>query len=494
MIAAMVFAAGAARCAEDAGSKLSRVPRPVLDDHADWLELYDAAWKIAFDHVKSPEPGSGLVAEFMDEAFSSWIFQWDTAFMVMFARYGNGEVPVGGSFDNFYAFQHDDGFICRQISEEDGRGRFGRDEADAINPPLFSWVEWQVYRMHGDAERVRRVLPVLVKYFDWIKQNRRRESGLYYVSNWGSGMDNSPRCPTKGWSAHDDYDYTWIDMSAQQALNALYVSRLAGAVGETGLAERFAREHAELSDLINRLMWSGKARFYYDLDEKGRFSRVKTIATFWTLIAEVTTQRHADALVKHIKNEKEFWRPHPVPTLARNNIYYANEGGYWRGSIWAPTEYMTVKGLDRFGYRDLAREIVGLHLDNMYTVLKDTGTIWENYAPEMPAPGDPSKGDFVGWSGVGPIAMLIEDIIGIDADGVDGVVRWRLRETGRNGVRGLKFGNHEVSLVADKRAAADAPARIEYEAAGPFALEVDINGKVERFELKEGRGVIEAGK
>jgi hypothetical protein len=50
----------------------------------------------------------------------------------------------------------------------------------------------------------------------------------------------------------------------------------------------------------------------------------------------------------------------------------------------------------------------------MLETWKKTGTLFENYNQEKPgAPGGSSKADFVGWSGVQPIATLIETIIGI---------------------------------------------------------------------------------
>ena len=46
-------------------------------------------------------------------------------------------------------------------------------------------------------------------------------------------------------------------------------------------------------------------------------------------------------------------------------------------------------------------------------------TIWECYSPEKPAPATRWDGenycrqDFVGWSGLGPIALMLENIIGL---------------------------------------------------------------------------------
>jgi hypothetical protein len=49
-------------------------------------------------------------------------------------------------------------------------------------------------------------------------------------------------------------------------------------------------------------------------------------------------------------------------------------------------------------------------------VFKKTGTLWEYYAPESAEPGFMARKDFVGWTGLPPIAGLIEYIFGIRSD------------------------------------------------------------------------------
>ena len=35
----------------------------------------------------------------------------------------------------------------------------------------------------------------------------------------------------------------------------------------------------------------------------------------------------------------------PLPSLARNDPDFRPDGAYWRGSVWLPTAYMTVKAV-----------------------------------------------------------------------------------------------------------------------------------------------------
>ena len=85
-------------------------------------------------------------------------------------------------------------------------------------------------------------------------------------------------------------------------------------------------------------------------------------------------------------------------------------GGYWRGSIWAPTSYMVIRGLETVGLQNMARSMALRLYDAVAEVYRDTGTFWENYAPDAFAPGDESRPDFCGWSAIFPITLWHEYI------------------------------------------------------------------------------------
>jgi len=110
----------------------------------------------------------------------------------------------------------------------------------------------------------------------------------------------------------------------------------------------------------------------------------------------VASKDQAKALVAELGDPETFKTVHRVPTLAASEPGFNPKGGYWNGAVWAPTTRMVVEGLENYGYAELAREIALNHLRHVVTVFEDTGTIWENYAPQGVAPGEPSKGDFVG--------------------------------------------------------------------------------------------------
>lgn len=452
----------------------AELPVPILPAHPEWVELYWRAWELAWQHVRASRPGSGFVRRYLDEAFSDHLFQWDTCFMVFFARYAPHLFPGVESLENFYLKQHPDGFICREL-EADGRDSFRPASRQAINPPLFAWAEWGYYRTSGDASRLSTVLPKLTAYYQWIKRHRRRPGGLYWTSPLGAGMDNSPR-----------QAYAWIDLSAQQALAALHLARMAEAIGEGKAAEEYRREYIELGEVINHLTWDDATGMYLDLDRSGRHTRVKTLASIWPLVAEIAHRDRAEAMLEHLTHPAEFWRPHVFPTLSADHPLYHSVGDYWRGGVWAPTNYAAIKGLELYGHHELARRAAENHIENMAQVLRRTGTIWENYAPEATEPGNRAKPDFVGWSGLGPIALLIENVLGLEVVAPANAVRWRIVGAEERGIKNLLLAGQRVSLRAAARPDEEAPLLIEVDAEREFVLDLDSPLGTARRKLPAG--------
>jgi glycogen debranching enzyme len=439
-----------------------QLPVPVLpSQRSGWLELYWRAWELAVQNIRHGTPANGFVESYIDAAFSENIFQWDTCFIVMFARYAWHLLPVGPSLDNFYRRQDGDGWICREYRGHNGAPMFAKGSADAINPPLFSWAEWALYQLSGDRERLARVWSHLVQYDAWLRLHQRGPEGLYWSSRLGCGMDNTPRFVAR-----------WVDMSAQQALNARCLATIAQAIGQSSdTVAAYQDEHSFLARQINRYMWDEEVGMYWDLDGKLEPWPAWTIAPFWTLIADVVPSERRERLVAHLRNPARFWRAHPFPTLSADHPAYHPDGGYWMGAVWAPTNYAVIKGLRQAGFGNLAHEATVRHLDQMLAVFHETGTLWENYAPDMPQPGKPAARDFVGWSGVGPIALLIEEFIGLEVDAAQQQVRWRLEGELPLGLRNLRLGDNVISLVAERDTEAGILVRVE--AVRPFRLEMN---------------------
>ena len=162
--------------------------------------------------------------------------------------------------------------------------------------------------------------------------------------------------------------------------------------------------------------------------------------------------------------------------------------------VWAPTNYMVQSGLCRAGHRELAHEIALTHLSHVVQVFEQTGTIWENYAPESASPGNPAKRDFVGWSGLPPIAGLFEHIFGLEPEAPAARLTWHVRLLEGHGVRRYPFGpGGLLDLECARRSSPDERPLIRATSTIPLELDVRWEGGSERMVLPGGGEVVRSG-
>jgi hypothetical protein len=503
----------------------SFLPEPFCERYRNEENCYWRAWEIAYRNVYQPKEGSGFLSNFVDAAFNQDIFMWDTAFITMFCNIAHPYIPGIRSLDNFYCKQFDDGEIPREIVRDTGedfsrwvnhekrplhsffhnhyehRGLFGSATPnyeemhvpnlgwdvknppyltlDNLNHPIMAWAELESYHHTGDADRLELVFEPLLKYYEAMCYHLYNHYGLF-VTDWAS-MDNSPR---------NQYLGSGVDISCEMVLFARNLVEMATILSkkyptgeETELQKKWSDSIKKLendiktfTDSINKMMWDQETRFYYDVTEEGDRAPVKTIAAYWSLLAGVADSEQARSLVEWLEDPDTFNRKHRVPTLAADEDGYNPKGGYWRGSVWAPTNMMVTRGLEKYGYNKLARDIALNHLESVVQVYEDTGTIWENYAPDSIAAGDANNRDFVGWSGIAPILYFLEYRIGLRGNAENNTLTWRIDPSlGKVGCNRYWFAGHTINLCAVPLS--DGTVKVDVESDGEVTLHVQCGGK-----------------
>lgn len=379
----------------------NKLPKPIWEGHDDAIKCYDYAWTVAFGNLRQPTPGTGFVSNFIDTAFNGFLFMWDSSFIVMFGKYASQIFDFQKTLDNFYSHQHKDGFICREICESINGEHFSRNDPSSTGPNIMPWSEWESYLLTGNRDRLAKVFDPLLAYHLWLKENRTWRNGTYWSTGWGCGMDNQPRLPEGCNVNFSNGHMIWLDTCIQQVLSAKIILAMAQELGrhEDALSE-LSDEVEYLSKFINEELWCGEDSYYYDMYRDGSLNHVKSIGAYWILLAGILPENRLKPFIEHLKNPAEFNRPNRVPTLSADSPLYDKTGGYWRGSVWAPTNYMVLKGLEKYGYNDLAYDIAETSLNNVVKTYNKTSTLWENYSPEEASRGSSSGGSFVGWSGL----------------------------------------------------------------------------------------------
>ena len=448
------------------------LPLPVWAGHSKEIEMYWHAWEIAVGNIRQPQEGSGFVSPYLDVAYNGNIFMWDDSFMMIFARYGYRFFPFQGTLDNFYAKQHQDGFICREI-RADGSDCFERYDPTSTGPNLLPWAELLYYKQYGDIDRLHKVFPALVAYAQWWRLNRTWQDGSYWTSGWGSGMDNLPRVPEQYNPIFSNGHLSWLDANLQQWLVESALMQIGFYIERWQEIEDFETEMKALKQYINEKMWDPETGYLYDVYADGSRATAKTIAAYWALQTDVLDKPELDRLVAHLSDTTEFARTHRVPSLSADHPKYNELGRYWQGGVWPGTNYMLIDGLWKKGYRDCARQIAANHYENVFKVWRDTGTFWEYYAPESVAPGFMARKDFVGWTGLPPIAGFIEYVLGIKSDYSENVIEWDVTKLEEHGIERYPFGPEGiVSLVAQKRSNSGQKPVINVKTNVPFTLKI----------------------
>jgi hypothetical protein len=408
---------------------------------------------------------------------------WDSAFILLFARYGSRAFDFQRTLDNLYCKQHPDGFISREIRESDGSDCFHRFDPSGTGPNVMPWTEWEHYQSFGDRKRLAAVFPVLAAFHQWMRAYRSWPGGGYWATGWACGMDNQPRIPKEYSQEWYHGKAVWADTTLQQLLSARQLKEMAKALGRREAAD-FAREERELSAFVKRRLWDRKKAFYFDELENGKLSGVKSIGAFWALLAGTVPKASLGRFVGHLENPREFKRPHRVPTLSADTPGYRADGGYWLGGVWPNTNYMVLRGLSQAGKDGLAHEIAMNHLGQVTALFEKTGTLWENQSPERTAPGKPAKPDFVGWAGLGPIAVLFEYAFGLRPEVPKKRLLWDLRLLEGHGVKGYPFAAKGVLdlACAPRRSPKERP-RITAKSNVPLTLELRWEGGKELRKL-----------
>jgi glycogen debranching enzyme len=255
----------------------------------------------------------------------------------------------------------------------------------------------------------------MVKWFSYDSDH----NGLpVWNSADAAGTDNQ-------WSragALSSFTVEGVDLASYLIRELRAMAVIATALGNKADAAAFSQHGDEVVKLINTVFWDETQGMYFDRNEKtGQRVTVKSATNFTPLYAGAATPERAKRMIQeHLLNPVEFWLTYPVASYAKTEPDYY-QGSYhecnWRGSTWAPTNYMIFQGLQAYGYHTEARELAR-RLFNM-AVLKNP-VLREYYNAES---GDGlGQTRFWGFTAL-YYGMLLESYANYDASGLDKPLR-----------------------------------------------------------------------
>jgi putative isomerase len=303
------------------------------------------------------------------------LYDWDQYFEAILQVYmGWPSVYIKNGVLIFLEHQRADGSIARSVPSN------AFHDPEHVKP-FLAQIACLVQRVYGEL--------------DWIGAEPNFSRLQAYLDYWlsamdadGDGLSEWLSAPHTGMDNQHERAGWWLDRcSAGVDLNCYLVrecrafARLARLLGRTALAETYAGQAAALAERIRARLWDETDGFFYDRNARageplfsrhagwaaalnaspGERIRVKSVAGFMPLWAGVATPEQARRMVfEHLTNPAEFWRPHPLPALARSERWYSQDwlpadlGCNWRAKTWLSTNYMVYHGLRAYGYAQVA--------------------------------------------------------------------------------------------------------------------------------------------
>lgn len=312
-----------------------------------------------------------------------------------------------GCILNYLSFTGSDGFIPIMIARDSNISELRPKDIYKENmhkPILAQHAAFLVKCDNGDAEWLRNDFQKMQYHMNnYLIHHRHRATGLFY---WQTdkmiGVDNDP-CTF----------YRPDGSSASIYLNCLMVKELeamaylSGQLGMNDAVTLYKSEREKLVNSIREHCYDERDGFFYNVDinlrevnfSQGEFyhrgmprhwecliQRIDVWSGFMALWAGVATEEQAARVVERYRDKKSFNCEAGIRTLSAQEKMYrvvaSNNPSCWLGPVWGISNYLTFRGLLKYGYTDEARELCEKTIRLFGRDIICFGAMHEYYSPD----------------------------------------------------------------------------------------------------------------
>ncbi|MEI6888570.1 MAG: MGH1-like glycoside hydrolase domain-containing protein [Bacteroidales bacterium] len=256
--------------------------------------------------------------------------------------------------------------------------------------PWFNYINLEVYKITGNRKFLQEAWVSGKKFYLYYVKNR--DSNSNGLCEWGAEgeLESVRDARVAVWDKTGrPMNFEGPDVNSMLVMEARSLSEMAKILGLTAESLQWEDLAKQRSALIEHTMWDNSSGFYYNVYKlnqgftfrKADDLKIKEIIGFLPLWAGVSSKEHASALMRSFRDPAEFRRPYGVPALTAKSDYY-NPIGYWNGPVWVQWEYLLYRGLNDYGYKKDASELVTRVLGNMVWHLKQDHVFWEFYSAD----------------------------------------------------------------------------------------------------------------
>ena len=416
----------------------------------DFVDLYERSWVWINDYWKAGTSSNGFSGNYLSYDNQKTINQFNCCISALSLSYSNMVYSPYEMIDFFYSKQEPSGAIRCNYNVETGKVVSSKTNPDGVCLPLFAYVEFFFYHKMGNKKRLKDVVPFLEKHFDWMISKFQKENGLFSVPPIACGTGNIPREKT---------EYP-VDFNCMIALNALYMSFIGDVLNDKELAFKYKRLYFAVKTRINNLMWDPEKKFYYDLDADENRIDLKMIGAYWSLLAEIPNDEKASYMIDYLKDPEVFGSDNPFPSVSMDSKCFKENVEGICGAVIPSNVYAVVKGLEKYNEFVFARECAIRHLyfilDTFQPEEGKIGDVWGAYLPTKE--GVPASGRMEGYPQkrflpqvcLITVALMIENIIGLDVSLPRKTVDWTVPSLEAMGIENLSLKRNYITILASK--------------------------------------------
>ena len=330
------------------------------------------------------------------------IFGWDTFFNALLLARVSGELAWSTLLAGTES-RYPNGNVPNWRSRRGGT-------PDRSQPPVGSFAALTLHRKHPDPESLSAAYAGLLAWSDWWVADRngrpRREgltpgllawgsdtelvpgpgrvppweegAGGHQRAAWESGQDDLPLWEEAEWDPERQIlAMSAVDLCSYRALDLECLAEIALILGDEAVARRLQDDRRRLAATMNRVLWAEPAGLYLDELPTGPSPRVAA-SNFLPLMAGIPSRRRARRMLDALRDPARFGGRRVIPTIPRDDPAFPGQQ-YWRGSIWAPINYLVLQGLRRYGFAGLAAEFAHKGADMFIADHRRTGMCRENF-------------------------------------------------------------------------------------------------------------------
>jgi len=380
------------------------------------LKDYQASYREAGGPFRYPflTPGSRQYADVLWD-WDSWLS--DVALKQILQEVGSADEKKKalsyerGCVLNYLSWGDWDGYIPIVVSRKDDPLKNRPSCQDKYNMNMHKPVLAQhaafLVKQDGEAEWLREHFYPLQAFVNAYRNHHRHAAtGLYYwQTDCGIGVDNDPSTfgrPPKSSGA--------IFLNCLMYRELLAMVYLSDALNLSEISSDYRKSADDLKNSLLEHCWDERDGFFYSVDlnltpiKHDKFlhsggprhwdcliQRIGVWSGFLALWAEIATPEQGQRIVaEHYRNEKTFHAPYGVRTLSKlEKMYRVGASGNpssWLGPIWGISNYLTFRGLAKYGFRAEATELVEKTVKLFGRDLERFGGLHEYYLPESGEP------------------------------------------------------------------------------------------------------------